>query len=213
MNDLHSTLVAQRLALCDTLDTITDDQWEVPSLCVGWSVREVVAHLVFPATASKLKAVFALARNGFSFDKMTTALVRAEHATGPELAAKFRATATHRWTPPGFGFEAPVTDTVAHGSDICRPLGLVNPIDPGAARVVLDFLVTAKATRVFLPRGRIDGLKFAATDLNWSFGAGQEVAGPSEPLICSILGREVAYDELHGPGLAILRDRSAARPE
>ncbi len=207
MTDLHPLVVAQRRSLSDILDTLTDAQWDTASLCDGWTTRDVVAHLTYPATASKLKVLIAFAQSGFNLEKMTMAMVRADTQTGPELAAKLRATAEHRWTPPTFGFEAPLTDAVAHGSDICRPLGLRNTVDPAAARAVLDFLVSKKATNGFIAKGRVDGIRWEADDLNWGFGEGPLVAGPAEAIIMAILGRSVTYDDLSGEGVATLRAR------
>ena len=37
---------AERLELADLLDTLTPEQWAAPSLCAGWSVRDVCSHLI-----------------------------------------------------------------------------------------------------------------------------------------------------------------------
>jgi uncharacterized protein (TIGR03083 family) len=205
--DLYPMLVAERRRLADTLDALTDEQWATPSLCAGWNVRDVVAHLVVPATTSKLRVIVPFARSGFNFDKMTMDTVRAEMRTGPELVAVFRKTADHRFTPPGFGFEAPLTDVIVHGRDIGRPFGIPPAIDPQTARAVLDFVVTKKATRAFVRRGVTDGLRFEATDLNWAHGDGEPVRGPSEALILAIVGRAVALADLSGTGVALLTAR------
>src|SRR3954451_9624647 len=107
-------LVAERHRLAHQLDTLTDDQWDTPSLCDGWTARDVVAHLVFPSTTSKLRVIVPFAKSGFNFDKMTMDTVRADRRSGPELTKALRKTAGHRFTPPGFGFEAPLTDVVVH---------------------------------------------------------------------------------------------------
>ena len=208
MTDLYQLVVAQRLALSDTLDTLSEPQWNTASLCSGWTARDVLSHLTLPATASKVKVFVAFAKSGFNLDKMTMAMVRADTQTGPELATKFRATAQHRWTPPTFGFEAPLTDAVAHGSDICRPLGLTNTVSPEAARAVLDFLVTKKATNGFIPKDRVLGFRFETTDLNWGFGRGPLVSGPAEAIILAILGRDAAFQDLTGDGVATLQARN-----
>ena len=209
MTDLHPEVVAQRLALADVLDTLNDPQWNTQSLCDGWTVRDVASHLTFPATASKLKVFVAFLKAGFNLDKMTMAMVRSDPQTGPQLAKQFRATASHRWTPPGFGFEAPLTDSVAHASDICRPLAIAMNPTPTAARAVLDFLVSKKATNGFIKKGRTDGLRFETTDVNWGFGEGPLVSGTSEAVIMAILGRSAAYADISGDGVANLESRSA----
>jgi len=35
----------QRLAIADLLDGLSAEQWESPSLCAGWRVRDVAAHV------------------------------------------------------------------------------------------------------------------------------------------------------------------------
>lgn len=204
MTDLHPLLVAQRIALADVLDTLDDVQWDNESLCEGWSVRDVASHLTFPATASKVKVFVGFAKAGFNLNKFTMQAVRNDPQTGPQLAKKFRETAKHRWTPPGFGFEAPLTDAIAHASDICRPLGIAVQPQPEAARAVLDFLVSKKATNGFIPKGRTIGLRFETTDVNWGFGDGPLVSGTSEAVIMGILGRSAAYSDLSGDGVAQL---------
>jgi uncharacterized protein (TIGR03083 family) len=208
MADLYPLLVSERLHLADELDTLTDDQWNTPSLCAGWTARDVVAHLVFPATTSKLRVIVPFAKSGFNFDKMTTDVVRADQRSGPELTKAFRKTAKHRFTPPGFGFEAPLTDVLVHGRDLGRPIGLAPTFDPQSVRAVLDLLVKPKATRAFVRKGRTDGLRFETTDLNWAFGDGPVVRGTAEAVMLAIAGRDVALDELTGAGVVLLRERS-----
>src|SRR3954447_8038888 len=38
--------VRQRRRFADTLTRLDDDQWAMPSRCDGWTVQDVVAHLV-----------------------------------------------------------------------------------------------------------------------------------------------------------------------
>src|SRR5246500_1295623 len=37
---------AERADLADFLDTLTPQDWEAPSLCSKWSVKDVVAHVI-----------------------------------------------------------------------------------------------------------------------------------------------------------------------
>ncbi len=43
--DLQAAVTTEFLALADLLDSLPDQQWDTQSLCAGWRVREVVAHL------------------------------------------------------------------------------------------------------------------------------------------------------------------------
>jgi hypothetical protein len=94
-----------------------------------------------------------------------------------------------------------------HTRDVARPLGLDTTASPAAWRGALDSLTSARARRGFVPRGRTDGLRFRATDQDWSHGQGPEITGPSEALALAIGGRRVALDDLAGPGVPVLRGR------
>ena len=208
------TIAAERLALADLLARLTPEQWATASLCGGWTVREVVAHLVMPIQTSMPRGVIAFSgallasRGNFARANVALAAKGAKQST-TELVAALRSGAEHHFTPPGFGSEAPLTDVLVHGQDIRIPLGLVNdrPIDPW--RVVLEFLVTPKARRGFaaLPT---DGLRFVATDLDWSHGSGNEVRGPAIALALAILGRNARIQDLTGPGTTTLTARIPA---
>lgn len=43
--ELRAWIAAERRELADLLDTLRADQWDRPSLCAGWRVREVAAHM------------------------------------------------------------------------------------------------------------------------------------------------------------------------
>lgn len=46
VDDQSSTLARQGARLRATLAELTDDQWRTPSRCEGWTVQDVIAHLV-----------------------------------------------------------------------------------------------------------------------------------------------------------------------
>jgi hypothetical protein len=69
--------------------------------------------------------------------------------------------------------------------------------------MVLDWLPSGVPGLV--PKRRHEGLRLVATDQEWSWGAGEEVTGPSEAL--AVTGRVVALDDLGGPGVDVLRNR------
>jgi len=92
------------------------------------------------------------------------------------LVGTLRAHAETRWTPPGLGPEAPLTDIVMHTQDICRPLGIPQRVDGERARPILDFLVSRQA-RVITDPAWIAGLRLVPDDLNWVWGEGPEVQG------------------------------------
>ena len=41
-------IAQERRDIADLLEGLTPEQWETPSLCSRWTVRELTAHLVVP---------------------------------------------------------------------------------------------------------------------------------------------------------------------
>jgi uncharacterized protein (TIGR03083 family) len=202
-------IAAERRALADELDGLDDEQWEQQSLCGAWKVRDVAGHLTVPFVSSRGKVFTEIVRNGLSFNKANAALAKAQ-ATKPtaEIVGNLRANAEHRFTPPFHGPAAPLTDIVVHGQDIRRPLGIAHTFDHDVLRQTLDFVTGGKATG-FVPARRTHGLRFEATDFDWSRGEGPLVRGPGEAILMAVTGRAVALDDLDGDGVAVLRDRIA----
>ncbi len=208
MTYVWSEVAAERSGLADELEGLSETDWNMPSLCTGWRLRDVVAHLVWPLQTSLVKVAAALVVNRFDFNRVADKAAKSDRRPGPELANALRQGADHRFTPPGFGPEAPLTDLVVHGQDIRIPLGIARPFDDERTRVVLDFLVSSKATRGgFVRKGLTEGLAFRATDLNWSAGTGLPVAGPAGTLIMVLSGRNAPPVHLDGEGTATLRSR------
>ncbi|KAB8166506.1 maleylpyruvate isomerase family mycothiol-dependent enzyme [Streptomyces sp. 3MP-14] len=44
--DLRPLLPVERAALLDLLAQLSPDEWELPTVCPGWQVRDIVAHLL-----------------------------------------------------------------------------------------------------------------------------------------------------------------------
>lgn len=205
--DTFELVARERAGLADTLGGLTDAQWTEPSRCDGWRERDVLAHLVFPLQTSTASLLVRMVRARLDFNRMADEAARGDTRPPAELLAAYRANIEHRFTPPGFGFEAPLTDTVVHGEDMLVPLGIRRDVAPDALTNVLDFLVSTKATRGFTAKGRVDGLTFRATDLDWSSGAGPEVSGRAVDLASAICGRPSAVADLAGDGLDTFRTR------
>jgi uncharacterized protein (TIGR03083 family) len=207
--DVYEEIASARRELADYLDTLDEKAWQTQSLCSQWTVRDVAGHLSMPFTTSGPKAMAAVVTNGFNLDKANTKLsqARAAKLTPKELAASLRDNAEHPFKPPFLGPQAPLADLVVHASDIRRPLGQTVPVPKERAIAVLNFL--ARAPRGYVNKKRITGLRFEATDVDWSHGDGQLVRGPAEALIMAMSGRAVALDDLEGDGVATLRSRIA----
>ena len=207
--DIFAEIAEERRAVADLASGLTEEQLAAQSLCGEWRVRDVVGHLVVPLEVPLRKfAVVMLASRG-RFHVANDRLAR-EQARRPvdELVEVLRRRAGSRFTPPGQGPEAPLTDLVVHGLDIRWPLGLPRETPGERLRAALDF-ATAQPTIVGVPRGALDGVRLEADDLDWSRGSGPLVTGSAEALLLAVAGRRVALDHLAGEGLPTLRDRLA----
>jgi uncharacterized protein (TIGR03083 family) len=205
--DTFDLIADERRSLADTLGGLTDEQWQQPSRCDGWRTRDVLAHLVFPFEVSIPSVLVRMAKARFDFNRMSDTAARDDRRSAAELLAVYRANVASRFTPPGAGAEAPLTDTVVHGADILAPLGVPHVVTPDALATVLGFVVSKTATRGFVAKGRIEGLCFTATDLERSWGSGPVVSGPAVPLASAICGRTATLPELGGDGLDTFRAR------
>ncbi len=126
MSDVWPIVHAERQALADDLGNLSSDQWATPSLCDGWDVHDVLAHLVAAATMTRLKFVMLFARAGFNFDRFTANQVTAERGADPtSTLAAFRSASTRTATPPAPKITR-IVEAFVHGQDIRRPLGIVH---------------------------------------------------------------------------------------
>ncbi len=195
----------QRLSLAELLDDLTAAEWERPSLCAGWRVRDVAAHLALAQTGAGRAALDLLRARG-SLRRMIrdTAVRHAVLPTG-RLVDQIRAMAGSRRTAPGVTPLEPLLDVLVHGQDIAVPLGRPRTMPVDAA-------VTA-ATRVWgmpWPMSstfpRVTGVRLVATDADWAVGEGAPVEGPVQALLMVLTGRTSAVrDQLSGPGASRLR--------
>ena len=209
--DVFALVADNRRRIVTLLEGLDAGQWAAPSLCAGWTVRDVAGHLVVPFQVSVPAMALEILRSRGSIDRAMDRMAKktAREPTA-DLVGALRDHADSRFTPPMLGPEAPLSDTSIHLSDMARPLGIDLTIPPTLWRVVLDFLASPTARRAFVPTGRIAGLAFATTDQDWSAGEGDEVRGTSEAVALALAGRPVVLDELEGPGVGVLRERLVA---
>ena len=204
-----------RLLAADMFADLTPEQWRTPSLCAGWTIREVAAHLLEPleTEVNTLMLLAYLVRYRGSLDRMVddTARTVAARPTD-ELVSGLRERASTRLAPPVIGPLGPMTDTCIHLRDAARPLGLDVCPPPASWRPALDFLVSKPARRGFIPRDRLVGLRLIATDQDWQHGEGSEIHGSSEAIAMAVSGRSAALADLAGPGTDVLRARVAPSP-
>ncbi|MEU7812538.1 maleylpyruvate isomerase family mycothiol-dependent enzyme [Pseudonocardia sp. NPDC049154] len=193
----------ERGELVDLLVTLTPEQWEAPTLCSEWCVREVVAHMFSYDELSRRQLVGRFLRGG---PRRANEIGVAAYAgrSPDELIALAKNNLQPRGLTAGFGGRIALTDGMIHQQDIRRPLGLPRSIPADRLDVALDYARTAPPIRA---RKRIRGLTLTATDLDWTTGEGPEVTGPGEALLMALAGRPGITPELSGPGLPQLARR------
>jgi uncharacterized protein (TIGR03083 family) len=199
------TVHAERRALADDLADLTDEQWEVQSLCEEWNVHQVLAHLLSAAKMTPPKFLARIAAAGFNFDKFAGKQVEIESAGGPAATlAAFRATESRTTAPPG-PKETWLGEAFAHGEDIRRPLGIEHHYPPAeVARVVQLY---AGSNVIIGGKSRVAGVTLRATDTDCTVGAGPLAEGPAISLMLAASGRKSALDDLTGPGVDLIRQR------
>jgi uncharacterized protein (TIGR03083 family) len=205
-DEMFQSIGVHRAQLIEQLDRLTAQDWDANSLCKGWKVRDVVGHLVSILDVPMPKFVGKVILSG-SFDRVADRFAREFGALEPrELLDSYRRVANKRFAPPGIGPIAPLTDLLVHIRDIERPLNLSSTIEELSMHTVLGFVCGGKA-RGFVPAKRTNGLRFVATDSNWSIGAGPVVTGTGEAIMMAVTDRRVALQDLSGDGLAMFAQR------
>jgi len=195
----------ERLEFADFLAGLSPEQWDSPTLCAGWRVRDVVAHTMsyegmpFGALARRFL------KGRLQTDRINELAVADMSATSPaELVDTVRKYAEPSGLGAGFGGRIALTDNMIHQQDIRRVLGAPRVIAVERLFVALDFVRWAPLVR---GAWRARGGRLVATDVDWSAGTGPEVRGPGEALLMVMAGRRDALTDLDGPGLTKLAAR------
>lgn len=211
MNDdeLWAAIDAQRLRTADLLDALTPGEWDRASLCEGWRVRDVAAHLTLQqmTLGSALRSAL---RHPGSLNHMIHASARDRAALAPErIVAEIRGSVGSRRHNVGVTPYETLIDIVVHGQDIAVP--------SGRALEVPTTVAATAASRVWDSRGSrkakvfravpYDGLRLVGTDTDWTVGEGPEVRGTVLALLLLVTGRPVVLPQLEGGGAGVLAER------
>jgi len=204
-SDTFQVVRAERAALAEDLDGLGDEQWRSPSLCGGWTVEDVVAHMTATATITPASFLPKLASSGFSFEKLQARGIAAAKGSSPaETLARFKAQIGSTKHPPGPP-QSWLGEVVVHSEDIRRALGIPHEYPESALAELARFY--QRSNLIIGGKRRVAGLRLQATDADFSAGSGPEVRGPLLALVLATTGRSVALDELSGEGIATLRAR------
>ncbi len=206
--DKHETwdcIDAQRTALAELIGSLTEEAAATPSLCGGWRIRDVGAHLSMAATTPTRDVMRYVVRARGSFDRMIrdSAIDRARERTLAQISTDLRQIVGCRRLAPGTFWRDPLLDLIVHGQDIARPLGLTVTPPAEATRLVADWAWQRRFP--FFPARHLRGLRLVADDVEWARGTGAEVRGPVLDLLLLSTGRAAGLAGVHGPGAAAAR--------
>ncbi|MFF5402802.1 maleylpyruvate isomerase family mycothiol-dependent enzyme [Streptomyces misionensis] len=195
--DIATLIAAERRELANFFEGLSPAQWEAPSLCAGWRVREVVAHMSTGFRHPTAKVLLELVKARGSLHRTTDRLARRDAAAYPdrELAGFLRTHAHHPWTPPAGGRAAALGHDVVHGLDVTVALGLDRRVPEDRLRILLA-AVDPRAFRFF--GTDLAGVRLCADDLDWSFGTGAPLHGAAQDLLLVAYGRRLPGGRLRG---------------
>ena len=188
MNDdeLFEETVAQRTGLVQVLDGLAEGEWDQPSLCENWRIREVVAHITMPYRHSGAAILAAMVRARGKFDVAADRLARRDATEPPSMLLDcLRRNAAHRWKPPGGGQLGALSHDVIHGLDITEALDLP-PVSPPARLV--EVLNSPKLMRAF--NVDVTPYRLVATDSDYTHGEGRSLRLPAKDLLLIVTGRQ-----------------------
>lgn len=196
----------ERARLAEDRAALDEEQWQRPTLCGAWTVRDVVAHLTAVASTGRIRRMTSVIGARVDFDLHNQRRLTEQLGDSPgETLDRFRrvitsTTAASGHTPAWLG------EVLVHAQDIRRPPGLTSTPAVDAAVEVADFFVRRDFT---VPsKTNAHGLRLEATDSHFAAGAGPCVRGTTLDLTMAVAGRSTYCDDLSGPGVSTLRNRT-----
>ncbi|MFD1504901.1 maleylpyruvate isomerase family mycothiol-dependent enzyme [Georgenia yuyongxinii] len=199
MNDIWHVVHAERTALIDDLRALTASQWSTPSLCPGWDVHDILAHLVDDAKTTRLGFVRDLLAAGFHFDRLNAQGVERERAEDPARTLERFETVCSRTTSAPVPRASRLVEAFVHGEDIRRPLGVRHDYPAAHVATALRYQVST-SVKMGGGKERAQGLRLVATDTDLTMGTGEEVRGTTIALLLAVSGRPAGPEDLAGPG-------------
>ncbi|MFE1592406.1 maleylpyruvate isomerase family mycothiol-dependent enzyme [Nocardia sp. NPDC058705] len=191
---IWEAVAQERSTLVELLRELPESGWETASLCEGWRVRDVVAHLVLATRVTIASLLVNLIRARGNIDRLIrdTAIRHADRTPTAALLAELHATIDSRAIPIGTTPIDRLMDLLVHGQDIAVPLGLDRVLPPTAAQLSLDRVWTMGAP--FHAQRRLAGYALTATDAAWTAGKGTAIIGTAAELLMLVTGRTTPHD-------------------
>jgi len=205
------TIDAQRRLVADLLASLSDDEWRQPSLCDGWTVKDVAAHLTLQQLGfGDLFGTMRRWRGNMDRTIQYMACRRAAAWPTGRIVAELRGMVGSRRHTLGVTYLETLTDILVHGQDIAIPLGRRLDMPAEVAAVAASRVLSMRWPPPLPSVRTVARFRLTATDTDWSAGDGPEVRGPMAALLLVCCGRLAALPELSGDGIAGLTSSLAA---
>ena len=211
-SEVWTAIDDQRRALVHLLEDLSEKEWRQPSLCHGWTVRQVAAHLALQNTTWSMmpRAMLDSVRHGGMNGAIHAMGCRHAELPVQVIIGEIR-DRIGVWRPlPTVTFRETAIDYLVHGQDIAVPLGRTLPMPPGLAVIAADRVWSRP--RMFHARKKLAGYRLVADDAPWAARQGHEISGPVGALLLLLTGRPAALPQLSGPGAAGLRELLTPSP-
>ena len=199
MDTIKDMIAAQRAELAEVLAGLPGPGWDEPTLCAGWRVREVVAHITMPFRYGRGRFALELAKSRGRFNEMADRLARQDASlmSPADLTAAVRSNIGHPWKPPGGGYTGALSHDLIHSLDITVPLGLaVSQVPAERLRLVLPTSPDDRSVKFF--GVQLDGIELRARDMDWTLGSGVPLEGSASDLLLVLCGRTLPPGRLSG---------------
>ncbi|MFC7623848.1 maleylpyruvate isomerase family mycothiol-dependent enzyme [Microlunatus sp. GCM10028923] len=210
-DELWAMIDAQREVTATLLDQLTEKEWSRPSLCAGWTVRDVAAHLTLQQVGFGELVGSLIRHPGVlgGMNHMINGIARIKAAAEPtgSLIREIRGMIGSRRHNVGVTAEETLIDIAVHGQDIAVPLDRELDLPPATAARAASraWSYGARGKAAVFARIPVSGYRLVATDTEWERGDGPEIRGPIAALLLLITGRRAGLTRLVGPGADRLR--------
>jgi uncharacterized protein (TIGR03083 family) len=205
-DDVWRGIDDQRRRLVDLLEDLSEQEWRQPSLCEGWTVRQVAAHVALQNTtwSAVPRVVLEMVRAGGMNGAIQAMACRHAQLPTERIVAEIR-DRIGVWRPlPMVTYRECAVDYLVHTQDIALPLGRQVEMPADVAAVAAERVWGSPG--LFHAPKRFAGYRLVATDVEWVGGEGREVTGPISAILLLLTGRRVGLERLAGPGAQELLD-------
>lgn len=197
----------ERRALIRDLEPLQPSQWRTPSLCPGWDVHDVLAHVIDSAKTTRLNFIRRMIASRLNFDRDNAVGVERERTPDPATTLSQLKAVLSRTSGPPAGLGTRLVEAFVHGEDIRRPLGMRRDYPAAHVATALHYQVRT-STKMGGGKEVAGGWRLVATDASFDHGDGPAVEGPAIALLLAVSGRPIAEDELSGPGAPVFLRRT-----